>query len=363
MQLALPLSDCQVAIASNCRLTYGPGPMHSRKSRRLETLMGLESRAVAAGIVSFLFCAPLKASTLVELQLDAPHECPSRSAIETALNRLVQRPPLAPLRVSARLAPDANRWVLYAVFENGQRVIPGDSCLAVAEALVVLLALAIDPSASLQSADFSELQQGNAPLPAIPNANGSVEPPSNLPATHPHGSVPQRQKQQYRFGMSFLMLAETGSLPSASLGPALFVRYGSRSYWGESSASGLYPKFVAASTQDQNKGGRVGWFAGQLAGCAAPVETLPLAGCLGAELGDMFGYGVGVGQERTAFTPWFAATASAVLRPELRGDWGVELRLGAAVPFLHPDFGLRGYGAFFHPDWVSFRAMAGFSWR
>ena len=223
--------------------------MQSRGSWRSRRILGSMSRALMAGLVCVLFCSSLKASAWVELQLAAPQECPSREAIETALNRLVQRPPQSPLRVSARLAPDGNRWVLLAVFENGQRVIPGDSCLAVAEALVAILALAIDPTASVQSTDLSTLTPGNAPssgtthtpgalgasgapnspsapgasiapglsdaapgaagqpaagaplplrpTPAVTGASGVAPAPANLAATAPNRSVPQRQNQAY----------------------------------------------------------------------------------------------------------------------------------------------------------------------
>jgi hypothetical protein len=361
--------------------------MQSGKSQPRGISLGLKAPGVLVGVACFLLCAQLKASGLVELQLESPPECPTRVAVESALVRLVQHAPSIPLRVSARFAPDGNRWVLFAVFENGQRVIPGDSCLAVAEALVVILALAIDPTVTVQSAQFPELQRGNAPnapndpsvpapqgqapatapppanrLPPVPLAKDAAEQRPSVSAPDLHGSVPQRPIQESRFGMSVLLMAESGSLPALSLGPALLGRYGTRALWGEISASALYPRFKAAPTDD-TKGGRIGWFAGQLAGCAAPVESLPLAGCLGAELGDVFGYGVGTSYRQVAFALWYAAAVSAVFRTELRRDLGMELRLSAAVPFTHPAFGLDGYGQVFHPDQVSLRALAGISWR
>ncbi len=361
--------------------------MQSGKSQPRGIFLGLKAPGALAGITCFLLCAPLRASGLVELQLESPPECPTRVAVESALVRLVQHAPSVPLRVSARFAPDGNRWVLFAVFESGQRVIPGDSCLAVAEALVVILALAIDPTVTVQSAQFPELQRGNAPNassdanvpapqgqapataaapakppPPPPIAPGAAEQRARESAPDRHGSVPPRPHQESRFGMSVLLLAETGSLPAGSLGPTFLGRYGTRTLWGEISASALYPRFKAAPTDD-TKGGRIGWFAGQLAGCAAPVASLPLAGCLGAELGDMFGYGVGTSHRNVAFALWYAAAVSAVFRTELRRDLGLELRLSAAAPFTKPYFGLDGYGRIFRPDQVSLRAMAGISWR
>jgi hypothetical protein len=108
-----------------------------------------------------LFFAPLKASPLVELQLDAPPECPSKDSIEQTLARLVKRPPTAPLQVSARLASDAQRWVLVATLEGGQRVVGGDTCVAAAEALVVIMALAIDPANQVNPSALQDFEQAN----------------------------------------------------------------------------------------------------------------------------------------------------------------------------------------------------------
>jgi hypothetical protein len=158
------------------------------------------------------------------------------------------------------------------------------------------------------------------------------------------------------------MLTEVGALPSWSIGPTLVARFGSFGTWGEVALSALMPRFVAAPGE-ANKGGRIGWFATQVAGCAGLGAELPLAACLGFESGDLFGYGVNTSYSHVGYAFWYALAATAVYRSELRRDWGVELRLGAAVPATHPDFGLEGYGAVFHPGWVSLRAQLGLAWR
>jgi hypothetical protein len=162
--------------------------------------------------------------------------------------------------------------------------------------------------------------------------------------------------------MSLLMLTEVGSLPSWSLGPSLVARYGSFATWGEVSLSALLPRF-APTDADTNKGGRIGWFAAQVGVCAGLGHDLPIAGCLGVESGDLFGYGVNTAYSHVGYGFWSALTAGAVYRGELRRDWGLELRLGAAVPASRPDFGLDGYGSFFQPAPVSARVQIGFSWR
>jgi len=324
----------------------------------------------------FLFCVSLKASPLVDLRLEAPAQCPSRDAIESTLARLVTRPPAEPLRVAARLMSDGNRWVLYASLENGQRVIAGDSCVAVAEALVVLVALAIEPTASLGAAVFQEFERTNLPAATQPapttaaaanvsNATSRSNATSGVyeDGHSPSGSVPkQHTERPARFGMSLLMLTEVGSLPSLSLGPSLVARYGTFATWGEVSLSALLPRF-AATDADPNKGGRIGWFAAQVGVCAGFGHDLPIAGCLGVESGDLFGYGVNTAYSHVGYGFWSALTAGVLYRGELRRDWGLELRLGAAVPASRPEFGLEGYGSLFRPDPVSARVSAGIAWR
>jgi len=290
---------------------------------------------------------------------------------------LVTRPPAEPLRVAARLMPDGDRWVLYASLENGQRVIAGDSCVAVAEALVVLVALAIEPTASLGAAAFQEFERANLPAAATQpaatstlsttvrgaRARGNAAWRVYEDGREPGGSVPRQNKNRpARFGMSLLMLTEVGSLPSWSLGPSLVARYGSFATWGEVSLSALLPRF-AATDADPSKGGRIGWFAAHVGVCAGLGSDLPIAGCLGVESGDLFGYGVNTAYSQVGYSFWSALTAGVVYRGELRRDWGLELRLGAAVPAIRPEFGLVGYGSLFEPAIVSARAAVGISWR
>lgn len=341
-------------------------------------------RLVFAFLAIFLFCAALKASPLVELQLDAPTECPSKDSIEQTLARLVQRPPGMPLKVSARVALDGQRWVLVATLEGGQRVVGGDSCVAAAEALVVIMALAIDPASPVNAAalqDFERASAGNAqpPQPPAPMAPAApVQPSAPITGSPSSGgdwraveaqaqaraSAPLwHPKKPDRWGTSWLLLGEWGALPKASLGTALFLRYGSPVRWGELSASALWPRFKAENNST-TRGARFGLVASQLSGCAAPGYGWPVAGCIGVEFGDLFGRGDGVDIPATGHAIWAALATGLVYRGELGSDFGLELRLGAAIPAFHPEFGVvNNGGSFFHPRPVSLRGMLGIAWR
>ncbi len=327
--------------------------------------------------MTFLFCAALKASPLVQLQLEAPAQCPSNDAIERALARLVQRPPAAPLVVNARLAPAGQRWVLVASLEGGQRVVGADSCNAAAEALVVIMALAIDPLSPVRASallDVEHANEGNAPVqqsapaPAAPKslatprtAGGGwrlMEEPQ-APASVP----PWHSKKADRFGLAWGMLGEWGSLPKPTLGGALFIRYGSPLRWGEVAISGLYPR-IRYESGSSTKGAQIGWFASQVGGCSAPGHGWPIAGCLGMELGDLIGHGVNTDADRTEHTLWTALTAGFVYRGDLGNDWGLEVRWGVAIPIRRRDFGIEGPSALrFTPGPVSGRGLIGVSWH
>jgi hypothetical protein len=339
---------------------------------------------VSTFLASLLFCAALKASPLVELQLDAPPECPSKTSIEQTLARLVQRPPAAPLQVSARLASDAQRWVLVATLEGGQRVVGGDTCVATAEALVVIMALAIDPASPVNASalqDFEQANTGNAqptrpPTPPMTPAAPMPPPVSIAVAPNSGGkwrmseaeaqdrifAPPRHPRKPERLGMSLLLLGEWGSLPEASLGLALFVRYGSPLRWGELSVSGLYPR-IKYETGSNTKGARFGLVTSQLAGCAAPGYGWPVAGCVGVEFGDLFGHGDGTDSVQTGHSLWAALTAGVAYRGELGGNFGLEWRLGAAIPVQRPDFDVQNSGRIFTPGLVSLRGLVGVSWR
>jgi hypothetical protein len=101
----------------------------------------------------------------------------------------------------------------------------------------------------------------------------------------------------------------------------------------------------------------------QLGGCVAPGYGWPVAGCVGAEIGDLIGRGVNTDANVTQNTTWAAFTAGLVYRGKLRGDFGLELRLFAAVPLVRRDFDVQNSGPIFTPGTVALRGLVGASWR
>jgi hypothetical protein len=343
---------------------------------------------------------------LLDLELDAPPGCPAPAMVERAIERLVQNPPAAPLHVSAHLVPLPDRWQLRASFESGTRMVDGDTCTAVAEALVVMVALAIDPTGKLDESVLHDLGSEPAPPPgataspassAAPATVQSAQPassslaaPASLPATEqqtkatppsaPWASATRNgfslrgevrvqgnvagppPRDPARIGASVSLITANGLLPDWSLGPSAGVHFGQRREWFELSATGLSPRFASVGNGSAT-GGNISWFGAQAGGCALPFANLPLGGCLAAELGDLLGRGERVQHSRMAHAFIPAASAGLVWRSHMRGDFSLDARFGFAVLGIRPKLGLQGYGLVFQPDPVSWRAAIGFSWR
>ena len=195
----------------------------------------------------------------------------------------------------------------------------------------------------------------SAMWPPTSRVEAEAQPRASATTWHP--------KQPDHFGISALLFGEWGALPKASFGPELFVRYGSPLRWGEVSISGLWPQFKAEN-HSTTRGARFVLAASQLAGCAAPGYGWSVAGCVGVELGDLIGQGVNTDADATKHTLWAAAVAGFVYRGSLGSDWGLELRLGAAIPLRRRDFVVDGpSGLLFTPEPISGRGLVGISWH
>lgn len=141
------------------------------------------------GVATLLLSAMAGAAPVVDLQLEAPAGCPTHATITTAIERLVQHPPIAPVRVAAKLVETAGSWELRASLEGGERAVQGDSCVAVAEALVVIVALAVDPAGKLNVDVFQDLERADVSPDTSPPASEvapTLVPSSPCPSQKPH---------------------------------------------------------------------------------------------------------------------------------------------------------------------------------
>lgn len=343
-------------------------------------------RALLFGVtiwLALLHSAAARAERKLILELTAPAECASRDALLRAVDQLAQRPPARPVIASARIERRGSTWVLHLQIGEGRREVVGATCPELSQTLAVILALAVDPGARTGEVAGIDLR---SPAPAATASAGSVAagraaasvtpqatPTSNVAVANPARrdlgvssaapSAPRRASAS--FGVSALMLGETGMLPSPSIGPSLVLRYSVAAWTLELGASGLLRRWAPLPEADSNKGGDISWLGAHLAGCwqrlARSSSSVSL--CLGFEAGELRGEGAGVDERRTARSPWLAPLLNTVGRASLSSELAFEARLGLALPLHRPQFGLDGYEPFHRPGALSARALLGLAWR
>jgi hypothetical protein len=283
------------------------------------------------------------------LEWRAPESCPSPREVVGAVTRLVTDRGTKPLEVSVAITTEADGYEAEVRFGGGTRALRGSSCREVTEAVVVLLALAIDPDAQTSSSGLApESGPPQAPAPTPTATPNRTAPRAPTPATH--ARVPRRTAARtdpvtkpWRLGGFAHLVGELGMLPGAALGASAGARASSSPGFVELAALGLLPRTETLAS-NPNQGGHMYFLGAALSGCWAPGNPEMLFGCLGFEAGRLTGIGFGADRETTGHAPWLAPTARAVLRLPLGGNTAFEASLGLAAPLLRPDFGIDGAG-------------------
>jgi hypothetical protein len=320
---------------------------------------------------------PDRVEQLMELELQAPVACPRKEQIVAAVERLVHTSRATPLTARAVIAEDGGRFHVELASQNGQRRFEGATCRAVSEALVVILALMIDPEASTNVGAFALLDTAadregadgdGSPAPSseavTPRSVDPVFPePGSTPRLRSH--VVHRERHgngtapplPLRLGGAALLLTELGILPGAAVGGLGFVHVGQRVWRAELGAGLLLPR---SETLPSGAGGSLRWAGAQTNGCIVFYE--PWAACLGLELGRVFGKGFAVDRPRLADAAWAAMVATAAARVALGADLTFEGRLAVAVPRERPPFGIDGQ-LLHRPGPISTRMLLGVAFR
>jgi hypothetical protein len=300
------------------------------------------------------------AKPCVELELDAPEGCPSGTTIEQAVMGLVRTVPSEPLRARAVVARDGERFTVLLVTPAGERRFDGETCEAAADALTVILALAVDPNASTPE-EARAAGDARASSPSPPNAPVAVAAPkAEAPPPAPPPSREEERQRALAVGGSLLFFVDTGVLPKPSAGAAGLLRLSDGGVSLEIGGRLLMPRSTTLEA-DPEAGGTFRFAAGELDGCVRLSE--PFHGCVGFELGTLSGEGFGVDVPETGMTTWFALTAGAVARGRIAGAFGLEGRLGVAVPTERERFGLEGLGELHQPDAVTLRGGRGLAFH
>lgn len=291
-----------------------------------------------------------------------PPTCPSHADLSRAVARRIEPTWLTQAdvrRFTVRIVrTDRGEWagrldVEHAGRSRG-REIRAATCAEVAAALVVFIAIALDPVAA-EGPD-----EAPAPLPEPPQDG---DPRSTQPSGDPQTgevALPAPTKSSARRPAVDGAVA----LPSwtwSALADVVYLRVPEPA-WGARVGGQLAKRVRSASGFDFSPGLRVFWGfadfatyperagkvalryqAAQVQGCAAfglPSIRLSLTPCVGADFGTLESTARDLRQGAHAEATWRAANGSVRAAWSILSWLAVELEVGAIVPFERPTFGL-----------------------
>lgn len=292
----------------------------------------------------------------VQIEWEAPPECPNAEDIKAHAERLLGQPLGAPRaqQVVARATVhrnEAGNWELRLSLTSNDRVaedtLIAKQCTALGDATALKVALAIDPVATARAIEMAAVETKPKRAPPSPepvHAPESAAPPSAAPGS---------------FGLRLTAGAGLGLLPSAAGGAALAF-WLQRSAWRAELAGQGFWGGAARYEQLPAVGAQLQLFSAVARGCpVARAGELEFPICLGLELGAMRGEGFGVERTDTAHSWWGAVVLGPALRAPVSQALSFWLEADGAFAFLRPGFSVRNLGTLYSPGPGSARIWAG----
>jgi hypothetical protein len=320
--------------------------------------------------VAFASEAPPAESTLelssLVLEWQAPAGCPGRGKVLERVRELVAERGVAPterlvVRVLVATGPRGFSASL-ASEQNGAagvRTLHADTCVAVAEGVALVVALALTPARPNGENDATvppvEPTPVDGPAPAKPAPKRSAEAARVAPKPAPSRTDPAASPV-FVLGAALLDL---GVIAPAAGGVAAGagVRFSSL----ELTARAVWLPERRSHVDGRNKGGDFQFLGGDARVCRlfAVSNALELAPCGGLELGVLAARAFGTVEQKEPHVLLFAPSASALLRLSITRGLSLRFDAGAAVPLFQPRFTLENVGAVRHVPPVTGRFGAG----
>jgi hypothetical protein len=304
----------------------------------------------------------------------APDGCPSQDEVEQEALRLVGAGrQLAPMRIFADVAHiDAQHWkveIRIATAEgSATRTMVGDSCVSLADATALFLALSLDAGRDPASAE-STPQAVPRPISSAAAASKASEAPPTLLAvdraslSQPvrEDAAPRKRKNLWSsFSLGASASAEGDVLPSLAVGGEISFAWRPRPVrvevavadWGEQSIS---------FTEVPSMGGTFRLVSGAVRGCyERPIGAFTIAPCAIAEIDHVQGFGYGDLTPKRGAADWIRAGMGAL------GIWraarwvAVRALIGSTAALARPTFVIENVPIGYRPGVISGRASMGF---
>jgi hypothetical protein len=295
----------------------------------------------------------------VELAWSAPAQCPSRAAVLGEIQSILAGGAASTHAVQATAAVerDGPRWRVALSIRSDQgsgvRALDADSCAALASAVALIVALAVDPTrhalpASAPAAGGSTAAEGQRGAPPSPeqastDAGAAASPPPPPP-------VPTARRREGedadgpRLAVGAAATADFGTLPSAALGGAVMVAGLYRRARLEARGR-AYVSQHAADPARQAQGVELAYLGGDARACLALIATerasregLTISPCLGLDLSRISGSGFGGAKTFSGNGSWSAVEAGLLGTWAFASSVAIRVGLDLLVPTSRPAF-------------------------
>lgn len=281
----------------------------------------------------------------------APAGCPDEARLRAALAHSTGDEHAGD-DVVVVVEPRAELWHARVHMPTGERELTGESCQALADAVVVILSLANEARAATPAPAEPVVAAPAAPAP-------SLREPDRMP---PLVAAPAPRREPSRgVQLGLALLGEAGILPGPSAGPRLSLGV-SDGRWALELAGTLLVPRAASLAGEAAPRADIRWLGAQLLVCRASHALLRICG--GGEVGELTGTGQGVDRPETAHGVWVAFVGAAALRGPLGAlpiSW--EAGVAAASALLRPEFGFDDVGILHRAGQLSGRAWLGLGWN
>jgi len=320
--------------------------------------------------------APARAS--IELDWEAPDECPTEPEVRATLQELLgSAQAREPVAATARVQrTNTGEYAAHLVVEmaghRSDRDLVAAECDALAEAAALVIAVTVDPAQALDDA----MAPVDAPAPAIPEpapvepvvvdpvAAGPGSPPASMPSAR--AAPPPRRATTRRIRGVHLRAfggMDWGSVPAITGAVGAAVGIHGRWFRGEAAGSWTFAREGGAPSEPEARG-RVGLGALAVRGCGVPAwRTLEFPLCAAIEAGALQGRGVGETVDpSSAHRPWVAVAFGPALAWLPIPRLAVVVGIDAVMPVWRARF-LIGDEQVHRPQPIGVRAGLGLEFR
>lgn len=379
MYRAWPTSPVRSSEDLAARLRY-------RKSANLATMARVrprDSRRAIATLLStsavFFFARDVGAQAqslepYASFSWKAPSECPTEANLVPSLLAAVRRGPVKE-RVTATAVVDGqgDRWRAELTMSAGTwtstRAVDGDTCRGVADAVLLIVALAVNPSADEASPALPAPPPPTPPTPPPLPAPAVVTPlPVALPRPAkevdkaripPPAPANEPRRGKVHVGVSFVVDGST--LPTVGFGAEVMGGWAFSRLNLDLATSFLAPE-SATLAADASQGARIESLELRGRACYALLKwgVFTVAPCAGGGVQWLIARGFGATQGVASATDEIAvATLGVPVLARISRHFGLHLAVEAVIPFTRPTFTIVNAGSVYQSAAVSVRTSVG----